>query len=82
MATVIAKEYRDKKWIGITSYGLASIVGLSRISLDKHWASDALIGGILGYAIGNFTYKEHHKRWHLIPSANTKRLTLNFIKHI
>jgi membrane-associated phospholipid phosphatase len=82
MATVIAKEYRDKKWIGITSYGLASLVGLSRISLDRHWASDVLIGSVLGYAIGNFTLKQHQHRWHVIPSANTKSVTLNFIKHI
>jgi membrane-associated phospholipid phosphatase len=82
MATVVAKEYRDKKWVGITSYGLASLVGLSRISLDKHWASDVLIGSILGYAIGNFTYKQHQHRWHVIPSANTKSVTLNLIKNI
>jgi membrane-associated phospholipid phosphatase len=82
MATVIAKEYRDKKWVGITSYGLASLVGLSRISLDRHWASDVLIGSILGYAIGNFTYKQHQHRWHVIPSANTKSVTLNLIKNI
>ena len=82
MATVISKEYRDKKWVGITSYGLASLVGLSRISLDRHWASDVLIGSILGYAIGNFTYKQHQHRWHVIPSANTKSVTLNLIKNI
>ena len=82
MATVIAKEYRDKKWVGITSYGLASLVGISRISLDKHWASDVLIGSILGYAIGNFTYKQHQHQWHVIPSANTKSVTVNFIKNI
>lgn len=82
MATVIAKEYSDRKWVGITSYGLASLVGLSRIGLDQHWASDIFIGSLLGYAIGNFTYKNHQRRWHVIPSANTKSVTLNIIKNI
>jgi len=82
MATVIAKEYSDKKWVGISSYGLASLVGLSRIGLDKHWASDVFVGSILGYAIGNFTFKQHQNAWHVFPTANTKSVTLNFIKHI
>lgn len=82
MATVISKEYSDRKWVGITSYGLASLVGLSRIGLDQHWASDIFIGSLLGYAIGNFTYKNHQRRWHVIPSATTKSVTLNIIKNI
>ena len=82
MATVIAKEYSDRKWVGITSYGLASLVGLSRIGLDQHWASDIFIGSLLGYAIGNFKYKNHKRRWHVIPSANTKSVTLNIVKNI
>lgn len=80
MATVIAKEYSDKKWVGITSYGLASLVGLSRIGLDKHWASDVFIGSVLGYAIGNFTFRQHQNTWHLFPSANTSNASINFIK--
>lgn len=82
MATVIAKEYSDKKWVGITSYGLASLVGLSRIGLDKHWASDVFIGSVLGYAIGSFTYRNHQQRWHVIPSATIKNVTLNIIKQL
>lgn len=80
MATVIAKEYRDKKWVGITSYGLASLVGISRIGLDKHWASDVFIGSILGYAIGNFTFNQHQSKLHLFPSATTSKASINLIK--
>jgi hypothetical protein len=64
MATVIAKTYSDKKWVGATAYGLATMVGLSRIGLNKHWSSDVLTGAILGYAIGNMTFKIHHHQWH------------------
>ena len=80
MATVIAKEYRDKKWVGIASYGLASLVGLSRLGLDKHWASDVFVGSILGYAIGNFTFKQHQNAWHVFPSVNTSKATINIVK--
>jgi membrane-associated phospholipid phosphatase len=80
MATVIAKEYRDKKWVGVTSYGLASLVGMSRIGLDKHWASDVFIGSVLGYAIGNFTFKQHQNKWHVFPSATTSKASINLIK--
>ena len=80
MATVIAKEYSDKKWVGIASYGLASLVGLSRLGLDKHWASDVFVGSILGYAIGNFTFKQHQNTWHVFPSANTSKATINIVK--
>ena len=33
----------------IISYGLASLVGISRIIEDTHWASDVFVGAVLGY---------------------------------
>lgn len=81
MATVIAKEYSDKRWVGIASYGLATLVGLSRIGLDKHWATDVFMGSILGYAVGNFTYKSHQRTWHMTPSMGYKNASINFVKH-
>ncbi|MFM7016514.1 MAG: phosphatase PAP2 family protein [Bacteroidota bacterium] len=80
MATVIAKEYADKKWVGGTAYGLATLVGFSRIGLSKHWASDVFTGALLGYAIGNFTYNSHQQKWHIFPSVSTKNASVNFIK--
>ena len=62
MATVIAKEFNNKRWVGATAYGLASLVGLSRIGLSKHWASDVFTGAVLGYTIGNFTYHFNEKK--------------------
>lgn len=52
VATVIAREYPDRKWIGWLSYSIASLCSLSRIHDNKHWASDVFAGALLGYSIG------------------------------
>jgi len=52
IATVLAMGYRDKIWIGITSYTMATLVGLSRINDGKHWATDVFAGAALGTFIG------------------------------
>ncbi|MBE0651686.1 MAG: phosphatase PAP2 family protein [Bacteroidales bacterium] len=56
LATVFASAYKDKPWVGILSYGLATGVGLSRIYNDKHWSSDVLLGAALGFAVGKTAY--------------------------
>ncbi|GAB4224670.1 MAG: hypothetical protein Kow00127_25480 [Bacteroidales bacterium] len=52
VASVLACGYKDKTWVGITSYSVAGLVGLSRIHDGEHWASDVLAGAALGTAIG------------------------------
>jgi membrane-associated phospholipid phosphatase len=52
VASVLAQGYRDKIWVGLTSYTIASLVGLSRINDGKHWATDAIAGAALGTLIG------------------------------
>ncbi len=52
LASLFSSIYKDKIWVGILSYGIATGVGLSRIYENEHWASDVLIGAALGYAIG------------------------------
>ncbi len=56
VATVFASVYKDKPWVGVLSYGLATGVALSRLNDDKHWASDVFIGAALGYAVGKVVY--------------------------
>jgi len=56
VATVFASVYKDKPWVGILSYGIASGVALSRLNNDKHWASDVFIGAALGFAVGKTVY--------------------------
>jgi membrane-associated phospholipid phosphatase len=72
VATVIATEYQKTIWVPILSYALATGVGLSRMTEQKHWPSDVLVGGMMGYAIGRLVVAEHNKKWNILPSANTK----------
>jgi membrane-associated phospholipid phosphatase len=37
----------------IALYSLAGITAVSRVYDDKHWVSDVIMGGTLGYLIGN-----------------------------
>jgi len=79
-ATVYAMEYSDRPAVKILSYGAASIIGLSRITENKHWASDVLIGGILGHLIGRQVVNNYHRyaRLKLDQAAVKKKNTLSF----
>ncbi len=48
VATVIA-DRTDNAFVDIACYGVAALTSLSRIYVDKHWASDVLIGSAIGY---------------------------------
>src|SRR5579862_399653 len=51
IATVVARRYRNHKWVPYVAYGLAGVVGFSRVSLGAHFISDVFMGGALGYSI-------------------------------
>lgn len=49
IATIFAGQYSSTPVVPVISYTMASLVGIARIIEDTHWASDVLIGGIIGY---------------------------------
>jgi membrane-associated phospholipid phosphatase len=51
-ASVIASHY-DNVWVDASAYTVASLVGVARIQLDAHWASDVIAGGLIGGLIGH-----------------------------
>ncbi len=61
IATIIASEYNDHKWVPVVSYSIATLAGLSRINDDKHWASDVFMGAALGYGMAKLIY--NHNNW-------------------
>ena len=61
IATFMASVYKDKPWIGVVSYGLATGVALSRVYDNMHWSSDVFIGAALGFAVGQTVYKIMNK---------------------
>jgi membrane-associated phospholipid phosphatase len=55
VATVIARRYGSHRWVPYAVYGVAALVGFSRLSLSAHFLSDVFMGGALGYSISRFT---------------------------
>jgi membrane-associated phospholipid phosphatase len=53
-ASVIAHRYPHKLWLKWGVYGLATGVSLARVGGRKHFASDILVGGALGYVTGTY----------------------------
>jgi membrane-associated phospholipid phosphatase len=54
IATVVAHRYREHRWVPYVCYGLATVVGFSRLSLSAHFGSDVFVGAALGYSISRF----------------------------
>jgi membrane-associated phospholipid phosphatase len=53
-ASVIAHRYPHNFWIKWGAYGLATGVSLARVGGKKHFASDILVGGTIGYVTGTY----------------------------
>ena len=60
-ATVYAQEYRNLKWVPYVSYSAATLVGLSRLTENKHWISDVFAGAGLGYVTGLQVVRNYHR---------------------
>jgi membrane-associated phospholipid phosphatase len=54
VATVFAQRYRDHRWVPWVAYGAATLVGVSRVTLQAHFPSDVFVGAAFGYLISRF----------------------------
>jgi membrane-associated phospholipid phosphatase len=68
LATVVAMQYRDEPWVPVLAYTVAASVGLSRMVLDRHWASDVLIGAVVGHFVSRLVVRNHRRRQRLVPA--------------
>ncbi len=53
-ASVIAHRYPHNRWVKWGAYALATGVSLSRYPAKKHFPSDILVGGTLGFITGTY----------------------------
>jgi hypothetical protein len=53
VATVFADRYPNPKWHKWVAYGIAGVVGFSRVSLQSHHPSDVFAAAALAYQIGH-----------------------------
>lgn len=58
-ASLLSHEYANTKWVPFVAYGLASVVSTARFAAQKHFASDIVAGGAMGWFIGRYVYKTH-----------------------
>lgn len=80
-ATVFATMYKDTKWVPPVAYSLATLVGLSRIYDNAHWASDVMAGAAIGFlsaklAVGVYRLGEK-KMILIIPQIGQKHSSLS-----
>jgi len=61
LASVIAHQYHDKKAVVVLAYGLATAIGASRFSSRRHFASDIVAGGAMGWFIGRYVSERHRE---------------------
>jgi hypothetical protein len=71
VASVIATQYRDTKWVPVAAYSVASLVGLSRIYDNKHWLTDVVAGATIGTLVGNLvSHRTSNSRLTVVPFGN------------
>jgi membrane-associated phospholipid phosphatase len=58
-ATVVARQYPEKKIVPVAVYSLAAVVSAARLSARRHYASDILVGGAIGHLIGRYIHRSH-----------------------
>jgi membrane-associated phospholipid phosphatase len=76
-ATVFALEYKDHLIVPIVAYSAASLIGLSRITENKHWSTDVLAGAALGFLAGKQVVNNYH-RFAKLKAPNQKKNTVSF----
>jgi hypothetical protein len=63
LATVVAQEYgQHRPLVQLGVYGLATAVSISRYTGRKHFLSDVLVGGAMGYGIGRYVFHKRHNQ--------------------
>jgi undecaprenyl-diphosphatase len=60
LASIFAHEYHDKLWVKLVAYGYAGAVAGARLAADRHFPSDTLAGGAMGWFIGDYIYGRRH----------------------
>jgi membrane-associated phospholipid phosphatase len=72
IASVIATQYRDTKWVPFAAYSVASLVGISRIYDNKHWLTDVIGGAVVGTLVGNLvSHRTSNSKLTIVPIGNS-----------
>ena len=61
LAVVISEHY-PQAWVPYVTYGIAALVGASRIQQNAHFASDVVSGALLGTLVGGTIVRRNQER--------------------
>lgn len=53
IASSIAHSYPQHRWVKWSAYSAAAAISVLRITAHQHYPSDVMVGGTLGYVVGN-----------------------------
>jgi membrane-associated phospholipid phosphatase len=68
VASAVSHQYKDKKYVPWIVYGLASTASMARVTAQRHFLSDVVVGAGIGYVIGMFVSNKHEPRG-LVPQV-------------
>jgi len=72
-ARVYAMEYKYIPAIRIVSYSVATLISVSRLTENKHWATDLIGGALLGWACGTQVVNNYHRYAKLVRTGQIKK---------
>jgi membrane-associated phospholipid phosphatase len=76
-ATVFAMEYKHKPLVPVLAYSAATLIGISRITENEHWATDVFVGAALGYLSGRLVVNNYH-RYAKMKTPQQKKNSVSF----
>jgi hypothetical protein len=59
IAGIVAHEYPNP-FVKFLSYGMATVISVSRINAKQHFSSDVLVGAAIGYLTSEYVYRKRH----------------------
>lgn len=74
MATVVALEYKNHKWVPPVIYTLSAFAAASRIHDNKHWTSDVIFAALLSHYVAKTVVRLHNKmgnKFYLAPEIGS-----------
>jgi len=66
-------EYKYIPVIPIVSYSVATLISVSRLTENKHWATDLIGGALLGWACGTQVVNNYHRYAKLVRTGQIKK---------
>jgi hypothetical protein len=59
LAGVFTEVYPHNPWMKIGAFSLATAVSVSRVTAQRHFVSDVIVGSSVGYLIGRMVVRQH-----------------------